>query len=661
MDAFRCVELPDPYIYVIDPVDGHTKAVVDKFFSFLWVERRSEAGELEITAPEDTFWSKVIQEGDYIHFKASSASDYFREMARPSNCGRYTMVVEAKYTEYDADNGYTTYVKGHSLDILLNRRINLGIVENNPTPATEVGDGSRDPNTHALLGTNDYRARQRDGYLFGLAGTTNEYVTPAEQEEKTQEDNGWNYYGLYMVTLLDGKNYQFNDPTIPYIIENLISDSPKAPNRAYEAGITAGKILTDIVRFNCGDKCLNTNRIFPNFEVRTDNLASLNLDTMHEKSIDGRFENVYDLITDLLPQIGTYTIQSATRVEEEDPETHEKHMVDHVQSSQTYLSMRMVGWTEGVRGTKYSTVFKMGFELYQGRDLTITGPYKDSAPVIYSRDMDNLISMNYLTGEANYKNIIYYDTGHDYTPDDIWKKNKEIEALEKEKDLLDIEDQKEKEKKTKELDDKIDKLNKEVDKLKEEYENRGLRIPYISVIDRTQMDKFFNGTAQVGNYPSGLARREMYVDDDLPFVGASAPEDDNEEVDWQGRPFLKYRYTIRHEADSNVENSKPTYEDKFLAVDWNYNTQYSINPIAKTTFKDPDNSKEDDVEAELNYNAVYQPKRNYDIGDLVTVMGLHHNEITRTAQIDEMAYSIDSSGYTIVPTFTILPIEDDAV
>lgn len=616
MDAFRYVELPDPYIYVIDPTDGHTKAVVDKFFSFLWVERRTEAGELEITAPEDVYWGEVIQEGDYVQFMASSKSEHFREGRRPSNVGRYTMVVETKYTTYDADKGYTTYVKGHSLDILLNRRINLGI-------------------------TTLYLDSVAKNGFISHGTPVSGYDTPYRlNTQKPKEDKGEGYFGL---TYKDETSSDRNDSKVPFIIENVASNRTEAEIETWQTPIA--ELIYMLIDSNCGERCKNVKRRFPNFEIyRNQDIKTSNL----IEPLDGKFENLYDLVTDLLKK------------------AHESPIEEVPTDQKKAVGMRLVGWAEGIDGEEYKTIFKMGFELYVGNDLTINGPHKSDDCIVYSRDMDNLISMNYLNGEANYKNVIYFDTGLDYTPDDLWAKQKELEKKNKEKDLLDSSD----EAKEKKLELEIDTLEKAIEKLEKKYEDLGLRMPYVSVMDRNQIRLYKTRPDEVdiSKYPEGLDRRELYVDEELPFYGSAygydfslplTSHDDEEEVEWQGRPFLGYRYTIRE--DPKNDGDKPVFKDRWMQLEWDVNTARSMADIARRTFKQSDNSKENAVEAELNYNAIYQPKRNYDLGDIVTVMGVHHNEIIRDARIDEMAYSIDPSGYTIVPTFTVLPSEDDTL
>lgn len=695
MDDFRDVSLGDCDVYVIDSVTGHTKAVVDRFYSLIWTERFAEAGEFELSGPEDTVWAGVIAEGDYLHFTASGTG----------TGGRYTMVVESRYTTWDADNGYTVFANGRSLESLLDRRINLGLTKFDKTDWKHYEEFKW--YAYSTTGQPDPMDMSTWPHKRNMTGDRDEYL---------------DYSDEYVVT--------------PMVIQSI--DSGTTPK-----GSSITTAIYNLIECNMGPSAKESRQFGDTFDVY-DPKSWLRDDEKHrqisianpyyaDEPIDGRFENLYDLITDLLSQTDRY---------------------------RNALGLRLTGEMRQVSQGSAETVFHMTFEVWQGRDLTIDNNMGND-PVIFAKDWDNAITLEYVHGEANLKNSLFYDTGLLYTPADIYeleqlissidlenqaiqiemnypeppelpqrgdydddydyqeameqynealenyqdqmrrlgqlkaKMDKQVTRLEREirtrdeelarpglseddrKKLNDrkAEDQtrldklrhrrgqinenhefkvpdnadegtkkslerkeKERQKALKSEKEGLDELNKTFtarkERLEKEDDNQGYEEPYYGTYGRDYANPAWTNVAwsDADQGPIGFDRREMYYK--------------NDPVDWMSQRWTGRFGEYRYDTDDDG-NEIAWYPD------WNYYCE-TMHQTARTELKKDENSREDTLEATVNYNVMFKPTVDYDVGDRVTVMGIWNNETVREMRCKEMVYSVDSSGFTVVPSFTLL-------
>ncbi len=712
MDSFRDVSYSDADIYVIDSVTGRTKAVVDEFFSLVWTERFNECGDFELSGPEGTMWAGVIEEGDYLHFTGSGVG----------RGGRCTMVVESRYTVWDADDGYTVFANGRSLECLLERRVNLGLVKYDPT----------DPKAY----------EEFKWYAYAP-------IHPNDPMDMSAWPHKRNFTGdrdLY---------YPMDDQHIvtPYAIERI-----DRSNSAQGADVI-GTIYA-LIQSNVGPDAKESRQFGDTFDTyryptyRTDSKDEDG--RYHEytgepfhmpEPMDGRFENLYDLIVELLEATARY---------------------------KNALGMKLTGEMRQVSEGSADTVFHMTFEVYQGRDLTIDNR-DGNEPVIFAKDWDNAITLQYVSGEANLKNSLLYDTGLTYTPADTYELEQLLSSLDLENQAIQIEanypeppelpkredyddeydyneameqydetmenyekqmralerlktkmekqatrlerelrtrdeeiarvdaelakpdvsesdkkrleeekskiegrkkedqerldklryrrgqidenhefkapdeadeatkkslqrKEKERQKALKAEQDAISELNETLTKRKEarekEYDDRGYEEVYYGTYGRDYANPNWTDASwsDADQGPIGYDRREMY----LQKVPVEWMRDR-----WTGR-FGEYSY------DTDDDGA-----DIMWYPDWSYFCE-TMHRSSRTELKKDDNSRESDLEATVNYNVMFKPLTDYNVGDRVTTMGIWNNESVREMRCQEIVYSIDSSGYTVVPSFVMI-------
>lgn len=663
MDSFRDVSYKNADIYVIDSVTGETKAVVDRFYSLVWTERYLETGEFELSGPEDAEWASVIAEGDHLQFTQSMESEH----------GRYTMLVESSYTVWDAEEGYTVYANGRSLDCLLDRRINMGIVR-----WDSWGDkGYSEFSWYAIPPTSQpvSDGKDPDGWPHKMNPTTDQgYI-----DEVKPGGREW-----HVVT--------------PFPIKELV---PK--NRVNGNETHSKQLIHDLIDYNMGENAKESRR-FENFEiaefpVKTDENGVDVYQNQIPEEIDGRFESVLDLVLKVL---------------------------EFYEGKKDALGLRLVAEMRQDEPGSPDTHMHMTFELYHGVDRTIDN--KDgNRPVIYAKDWDNAITFEYCHGMANYKNSIFYNTGLLYTPDDIYELEKFLKCislindaigfesspvkatlnpdasedereqweerkaeLERLKGLCDkyitlmdtviayhpkinpaptttaddlrairdrlqthrtaldgcITDAEVSEERRKELDDEreyLEDLQKTIedrrDKLQKEDDDAGYEEVYYGTYGRRLADgswKEQDSYVLPDAGPVGVGRREGYYEN-------TPVEDINS--DWSGR-FGEFE----------DEDEKETTHPLNFRPDWPHYCSSMKKSERREANKEM--SKEDTLEVTVNYNVMFKPTVDYRVGDLVTTMGIRNNEDVRVMRCDEMTYSIDASGYTIVPAFTLLVEEN---
>lgn len=676
-------------IYVIDHETGQTKAVVDEFYSLRWTEKFNECGDFELSGPEEpepgrrASWVDNTAEGDYIQFTYSSTG----------HGGRYTMVVESFYTEWDADNGYTVYANGRSLDCLLERRINLGWAVQ-------------------PLGCSPYDEYKWMAAPYGTRPTdTNHYPTWPHQIHPTAD--------------LDE---DYNDPRDDNIVQ------PFAVERIDRESSVQGCDIFDtcyrLVEWNAGDLAKDSRK----FDASTAHTFNLYYDRSWDKNlyhspdlIDGRYEDVYSLVTKLI----AYT-------------------ADKLEA----LGLRVNGEMRQVVAGQPETRFYMTFELYPARDRTISNE-DGNDPVIFSRDMDNAITLNYVHGMANMKNSVFFDTGLRYTPSDVYEVMNLLQSIEYEESAIDFEkspletdtsqmdeDQlkswEERRQKWEELKSDMDAhialLENEIKLRDQELASANARIAQIDEelktegLSKWRTEALNNERGVLIRIRDGMPDRKKEDQERLDSLRRhrSAIDNRNERSDEEKEKLddekeslddLKEKLDERKE-DMTDEDSKLGHEEVYHATlsrnsanpEWDKkgNVYYGswtlpdagpvgidrrefymqdealpfMNELWANRFNDYDiedhtipdwdtycemitrkerkeivkkeNSAEDDMEATVNYNVMYMPPFDYDLGDVVTVMGIHTNESVRKMRVDEMTYSIDSGGFTVVPAFVML-------
>lgn len=653
MDSFRDVSYKNADIYVIDFTTGETKAVVDRFFSLVWTERYLKVGEFELSGPEDATWAQAIAEGDVLQLTQSMTGDN----------GRYSMLVESVYTVWDAEKGYTVYANGRSLGCLLERRINLGLVRY---------DAWGEKNYEEFTW---FAAYQTDSPNYQDPDIWPHKMKPTADRDRIDQMNHPGGSDWKVVT--------------PYPIEKIVPSDQLIGSPWMDK-----TLIVRLLECNMGKDAKPT-RQFANFDIAPiDGLPQHSL--IEEK--DGRFDSVLELVEGILSDY---------------------------EGKRDALGMRLVGEMRQDEPGSPDTHLHLTFELYQGVDRTIDNE-AGNTPVIFARDWDNAITFEYCHGMANYRNVIFYDTGMTYTPDDVYELNQidkaidliddcigyetsPIKANPGEMDEDEREQYEEKKRKLEKLkqtcdkyisrlytviarhpnvkptpettvdeiqsiqdrlrrhrealngcitdaevsDERKEELEDERDYLEDEQEKYQKRLEYIQQDQETRgYEEVYYGTygrrladpswpEQDSQYmpdagPTGYGRREEYWQND-PWGEITS--------DWSGR-FGEYD----DEDDDETEHTSNFRED------WVYFCQLMKQQERRQANNEM--SKEDTLEVTVNYNVMFKPTVDYRVGDLVTTMGIRTNEDVRVMRCDEMTYSIDSSGYTIVPAFTLL-VEDN--
>ena len=80
---------------------------IDKYSSFIWTDRYNEAGEFELAIPVSSPYCKYLMKGFYLRIPTSNR----------------LMIIEAKKTETDSEDGDKYIITGRSLESILDRRI----------------------------------------------------------------------------------------------------------------------------------------------------------------------------------------------------------------------------------------------------------------------------------------------------------------------------------------------------------------------------------------------------------------------------------------------------------------------------------------------------------------------------------------------------------
>lgn len=336
----------------------------------------------------------------------------------------------------------------------------------------------------------------------------------------------------------------------------------------------------------------------------------------------------------------------------------------------------------------------LAFELYKGRDLTVNGPHKDDGKaVIFSEVNENVKYIDYLHSTVNEKNVIIRLTGLEYTVERVWEfdwRIRELDSIVKELDnkqtlgqTLSEDDQKRREASQSEL----DKLKAERENIQKGLEQIGMTQQYYSTLYRDSNDPRYSE-----HYPTGITRREMCSTEDTksdsfvsavtdPYVYDDYNNEDYQmqsaEVVYPGRAAKTvdvWRRIRRNYDDSGSGTTKEEWKLDRQYPQWGLYAE-KLSASNRAFLDKRENSVSNDIETEVDYNAFQIAGQDYNVGDLVTLVANMEDLRTaygkdyqwkanetgfRTMRCDEIAYSIDSSGFVVVPTFKILEDPDQS-
>ena len=752
-DAFRSTNLGEPVITVVDSVTGEAKCTVDRFYSFIWTERYMGYGDFELEGPIDELWSGLIQEGDFIFFSHGSYSYAF------GGAYRTAMIVESKYTKTNAEKGKSVFCNGRSLESLLERRINFGCrygtlrsfkdgyLINNPTQGGNANyglaltdcsfkgslvsssDGYR-PNWydhHAPLRTYELVPEVVSGvspYYFyeylalacvacncgSLARTNRQFEflsvqgTPYDASKFPDE-----YDPFRFKSLVKGiERYKYKADGWYYAIDRSKTSMANDTDLKYPtdtlSGITADQLYEE-TRFDWQD--------FANYpqpiseEYFKQNYSQAFYDSLHvcRDPYSGVGNTVYDIVSHCLEKCdgldGGWGMKLTADLQAgkpkdwfTDPGVAANQDADTSRSSNPHARGHV----------------ELGFELYKGRDLTITGPHaSDGSAVLFSEENDNVRYIDYLHGEADFKNVIIRTTGLEYAVEQIWNLNLSIEQNQRYiymyENMGDQGDEGVREQRQKRLEEKrslLEQQKTERDNIQESLNKLGLSQEYFSTELRDRNGRIGSDV----HYPTGILRRELvsteqtkadtFIDSEqltadnghviaegdpkmFPnYAGALGPTDIPTQatgvsanlsvtMDYMGRAQQKM-YAYYKQKVNTVENKQ---EDRWyyreFSPDWNkYTSQLTDSNVNAIKLKK--NSKTRDIETEVDFNALQIAGREYFVGDRVSLassvssygdVGQIWGNVVKTMRCDEIVYTIDGSGFTAVPTFKILEDPDD--
>ena len=653
MDSFRDVSYKNADIYVVDSKTGKTKAVVDRFFSLVWTERYLKVGEFELSGPEDAAWTTAIAEGDCLHFTQSMESEF----------GRYTMLVESVYTVWDADDGYTVYANGRSLGCLLERRINMGVERWDSWGDNSYEEFTWGANPPILV--NDEHDPM--GWPYKVDPTADEDVIG------TMRPGG----SLWRVVT-------------PFPIRKLIPDDET------EFGeYNTASLIRALVDCNMGGNAKES-RQFENFEIAENLPEGYTI----EEALDGRFESVLDLVQQILDMsagkrhaVGMRLVGEMRQDEPGSPDTH-FHMTFELYSG----ADRTIDNADGNNPVIFARDWDnaITFEYCHGMANYRNSVFYDTG---MTRTPDDVYELEqYLKAISLIGDCIGFETSPiKANPGDMdedqreqyEERKKSLERLKQKCDLclsrlnsaisvhgsikpspettvdeLDsirdrlrthrnalngaITDAEVSDKRKKELDDEREYLDdldetiqKRSDELTQDHDDEGYEEVYYGMYGRRLADPTWPD--QMTDYwmpdagPTGLNRREGY---------------------WQNDPWkvISSKWSGRFGEFQDDYDDEPEFFGTSARQDWAYFCSRMKETERRQANKEM--SKEDTLEVTVNYNVMFKPTVDYRVGDLVTTMGIRNNEDVRVMRCDEMTYSIDASGYTIVPAFTLL-LEDN--
>lgn len=350
---------------------------------------------------------------------------------------------------------------------------------------------------------------------------------------------------------------------------------------------------------------------------------------------------------------------------------------------------------------------ELAFELYKGRDLTINGPHNnDGQAVIFSEDNDNVRYIDYLHSQSDYKNVVYRLTGLEYTVERIWNidwniryKQSLVRQIDNEQTALpDGQQLSEARQKDRE------RYNSELESLKADRENivksleaMGMQQQYFSA----EVRSLPNYDYMDQHYPVGLNRIEMVSSEETKSdtfisdaqkrldtdVVKAIPDPAKESRELAESPVYPgraaetmdawYKKQFKYKDSQGKDATKDYWEKYVFYPQWHtYVSQLKESNV--NTLKLRANSKSRDIETEVDFNAFQIAGKEYYVGDRVTLVAnvddLVNAQFSRdpksdtgelianpikTMRCDEIAYSIDSSGFTVVPTFKILEDPDE--
>lgn len=746
LDPFRDGSLGTPTIVVVNPVTGEAKCTVDRFYSFIWTERYREAGEFELEGPIDEFWAGQVEEGDYIFFSHSGYSYAF------GGASLTAMVVESRYTKTDAEKGKSVFCNGRTLESLLDRRVNFGCrygtmrslkdgyLISNPTSGGNAGYG-------LAITDCSYKGRlynSSDGYRpdwYDHHAPLRTYELVPEVVAGVNPYYFYEYIALVAVACNCGPlartNRQFEYFTVqgtPYdarshpavydpfrfktLVKGLQRDKYTADgwydaiDRSKEAMAddTDVKLVEATLPYIQSDQQYEETRFdwqdFANYpepiseQWFKDNYSQEFYDSLHicHDPYSGIGDTVYDIVTHCLDKCdgldggwGMKLTASAQTGKSDgwftDPGIANANDADPTKKNRPHDNGHV----------------KLRFELYKGRDLTINGPHaNDGQAVLFSEQNDNVKYIDYLHGEADFKNVLFRTTGLEYVVEKVWALNLAIDLCQRRiyaaENFQNVSDD---ERFKNDLDSfraQLEDLKSQREKILDSMSKLGLSQQYFSAEVRDRNGK----TKASVHYPSGVQRREMistegtkadtFIESDQLQPGGGdrieGPQANLDygrivdsmagesgvtgnmavSMDYQGRATQTMNAYYKEEEGDPKKPDEP-WKDywymKTFSPNWSkYAAQ--LTESNTNTIKLKANSKTRDIETEVDINAFQIAGRDYYVGDLVTLaMGVSAykdvqpgKDTVKTMRCDEIVYSIDGSGFTAIPTFKILEDPD---
>ena len=201
----------------------NTIGIADKYESFIWTERYSEAGDFELYAPVSDALINLARYGSYLEIEGSE----------------YLMVVESIEIITDAENGDKIKVTGRSFESVLERRIIWKKISFQNTAIETVIQTLLNDN---LINPSNTK-RKINGISFAASG-----IAAMANRKITAEYHGENLYdviksicdsfsigfkltrsnGTFTFTLFEGSDRSYNQSVNPYVVfsqsfGNLIS------------------------------------------------------------------------------------------------------------------------------------------------------------------------------------------------------------------------------------------------------------------------------------------------------------------------------------------------------------------------------------------------------------------------------------------------------